>query len=317
MPRAAGSVHRVFFSLALVAATTAGVEAGLAVPEEARAGLELLYQGDFHRATALFQTLQAQQPEHPLGYLLQANALWWERWCSSLEYKPQGFVDSATGFESSLDAGYEVLVKAAERRAQALRKRNARSAEAEFYLGLTYAMQGRLAALRGESRAVARAGKKMRSALLRAHELDPQLDDALFGLGLYNYYVDTLSPLIKLLRILLFIPGGDRETGLQQLTRAAEHGQLVSTQARFWLAKNLRNHDHNYLRARAEFEWLSRRYPQNPLFVLLAAGTAAKLGDEAAAARGYRRVRELARGNSPCEQKLAALAARALELHPR
>lgn len=290
----------------------------LAIPEEARAGLELLYQGDTRRATALFRTLQAHQPDHPLGYLLEANAVWWERWCGSLEMKPWGFVDAAAGVDSPLDSTHRALVAAAQQRAEALRKPapppQLRGAEAHFYQGMAYAMEGRLAALRRENRAAASAGKKMRAALLRARQLNPQLDDALFGLGLYNYYVDTLSPLVKLLRVLLFIPGGDKRTGLVQLDRAAAGGVLVATEARFWLAKNLRNYDQDFARARVEFQRLGDRYPQNPIFPLLVAGVAAKLGDRAGAARAYTRARNLARATSPCDQRVAELATTGLKL---
>lgn len=300
--------------LLLIVVTAPAAQAELRIPQEARAGLELLYQGDLHRAVALFRTLQTQQPDHPLGYLLEANALWWERWCRSLEIKPEGWVDAASGLRLPLDTQYAALIKTAERRAETLRRRAPRAAESHFYLGMVYAMEGSLHALRRENRAVASAGKKMRAALLRAQALDPELTDALFGLGLYNYYVDTLSPLVKLLRVLLFIPGGDKRVGLGQLQRASEEAVLVATEARFWLAKNLRNHDRDFARARAEFHWLARRYPQNPVFPLLVAGVAAKQGDHAAAVRSYERVRQLARGNSPCERQVAELATRALEL---
>ena len=37
--------------------------------------------------------------------------------------------------------------------------------------------------------------------MLRALELDPQMADATAVLGVYNYYVDTLSGIVKLLRV--------------------------------------------------------------------------------------------------------------------
>lgn len=312
--------------LAAVSARGALAQPPLVVPEEARAGLELLYQGDTQRATALFRTLQAQRPDHPLGYLLEANAVWWERWCGTLELEPSGLIDVPIGPASPLDTLYQSLVAAAQQRAPprslpAPAYRTGRQAgfgvaEAHLYAGLAYAMEGRLRALRGENRAAASAGRKMRAALLRAWQLNPQLDDALFGLGLYNYYVATLSPLVQLLRVLLFIPGGDKATGIQQLERAAERGLLTSAEARFWLAKNLRNYDQDYVRARAEFERLSQRYPQNPIFALLLADVEAKLGNSAATARAYTRARDLARGDSPCARRVAELAARGLQQLP-
>ena len=315
------NARRVLFLLLLTAVTadegrgqsSARRAAPLAVPEEARAGLERLYQGDTRGAAARFRTLQERQPDHPLGYLLEANALWWERWCGSLEIKPAGFVDAALGQESTLDAPYWTLVAAAQQKADSYRKQNAEVAEAHLYLGLAYAMEGRLRALRRENFAAASAGKKMRAALQRALELDPPLDDALFGLGLYNYYVATLSPLLKLVRWLLFLPGGDKQTGLEQLERAAERGVLVGVEARFWLAKNLRNYDQDYPRARTEFERLSQRYPQNQIFALMLGGVEAKRGDSTAAMRAYSRARELAGGSSACDRRLAELATRSLE----
>lgn len=296
-----------------------GVSAGsgLVLPEEARAGLELLYRGDTQQGAVVFRRLQARQPDHPLGYLLEANAVWWERWCGSLEISPGGFIEAPEGQAAPQDEPYLALVAMARNRADAHLNRDADMAEAHFYQGLAHAMEGRVQALRGENLAAASAGKRMRASLLRARALNPGLDDALFGLGLYNYYVATLSPLVKLLRILLFIPGGDRQTGMEQLESAAANSQLVATEARFWLAKNLRNYDRNFARARAEFERLRRRYPQSPVFTLLVAGTAQQAGDFAAARRAYNRVRDLARGSSPCAQRPAELSAQGLEQLPR
>ena len=64
--------------------------------------------------------------------------------------------------------------------------------------------------------------------------------DADLGLGLYNYYVDTLSSMAKVLRFFMGIPGGDKRVGLRQLETAAEKAELTHTEARFNMAKNLR-----------------------------------------------------------------------------
>lgn len=287
-------------------------DAELVVPDEARAGLQLLYEGDFDRAIAFFRTLQNTQPEHPLGYLLEANALWWQRWCNSMTITAKGFVDALPGKESPLDAPYRALLAAARTRAQAYLAHESQSAEAYFYLGMTYALEGRLAGLRRETWATASAGKKMRAALLRARRLDPQLDDALLGLGLYNYYVVTLSPLVKLLRFLLFIPGGNKEEGVRQLEQAAARGVLVQAEARFWLGKNLRNYDRDYMSALTQFRQLVARYPQNPLFHLLIAGLEAQTGSVEAARRSFARAAQLAVRDCECYQRVRELAAKGL-----
>ena len=50
--------------------------ASLNVPPGAAAGLEKLYAGDPDAAIEEFQSIQREQPEHPLGYLLEAEARW-------------------------------------------------------------------------------------------------------------------------------------------------------------------------------------------------------------------------------------------------
>jgi hypothetical protein len=51
----------------------------------------------------------------------------------------------------------------------------------------------------------------------------PDLD---FGLGLYDYYADTLPRFFKVVAFLLRIPGGDRERGLAAIARVARGGSL-------------------------------------------------------------------------------------------
>ena len=63
-------------------------------------------------------------------------------------------------------------------------------------------------------RDAARAAVRMREDLHRVRALDPGHADALFGLGLYDYYADVLPRAAKVLRFLARIPGGDRARGL-------------------------------------------------------------------------------------------------------
>jgi len=69
---------------------------------------------------------------------------------------------------------------------------------------------------------------------------------------------------LKLLRVLLFIPGGDRSLGLQQLERAAREGELWAPQARLELIQI-----YGWLEGRVDeavglAETLARTYPDNP-----------------------------------------------------
>src|SRR3989338_4695910 len=95
-------------------------------------------------------------------------------------------------------------------------------------------------------------------------QLDPGRADAYLGLGLYNYYADIAPAFLKLLRVLLFIPGGDRTLGLEQLERAAREGELWAPQAKLELIQI-----YGWLEGRVDeavglAEALAQAYPENP-----------------------------------------------------
>ncbi len=254
----------------------------LNLPPEAIEGVKLMYTGKTDQAIALFRTLEAGHPEHPLGYLLEADMLWWKIYCASLELK-YNTLDAWIHARGPEDDAYLALADKVARLAEAAISKSD-TAEMELYAGMGYALRARLLGLRYEKMATARAGVEARKHLLRCLELDPDLADAYTGLGLYNYYVDTLSAIAKILRFFMGIPGGDKRTGLRQLETAAAQGELTRVEARFYMAKNLRNYDRDYARATQAAAPLTSEFPENPLFLLLAGDVAAKLGhnDEAA-----------------------------------
>src|SRR5919107_1429123 len=95
----------------------------------------------------------------------------------------------------------------------------------------------RSAPRRGSMSAVrtARDGKRIKDALERALELDPDMHDAWFGIGLYHYYADVAPTDAKVLRWLLFLPGGDRIKGMEEMRRARNHGVLLRSEADYQL----------------------------------------------------------------------------------
>ena len=147
-----------------------------------------------------------------------------------------------------------------------------------------------------------------REHLLRAVALDPDLVDADFGLGLYNYYADTLSGIARVLRFFMGIPGGSKAEGIRQLEIAMEQGDLTRVDARFYLAKNLRTFDQEYARSLQIFAPLADEFPRNPLFRLLQADIQAKLGRTEQAAASFRQAQQFSSGDTTCERHVRALA---------
>ncbi len=308
---ARSNLRRLVLALAAALVFSAPVQAGkLALPMEAAQGLQRIYSGDPDSAIALFRKLQADQPDHPLGYLLEADARWWKIYCQACEIK-WNTIDAWHRPRMKEDDAYLALTDRTTQLAETHLKRSD-SAEMRLYAGMSLLLRARLLGLRDDRRGTARAGVKAREHLLRAVQLDPDMADAYAGLGLYNYYVDTLSGFARVLRFFMGIPGGDKKEGFRQLERASREGELTATEARFYLAKNLRNYDRNYARAVEFFAPLAEQYPQNPLFQLLLGDFHAKLNHREKAAASYRAAAQLNVPDAACRARVQQVAAAAL-----
>ncbi len=280
------------------------------LPSEATEGLRLIYSGDPDAAIELFRKLESQQPDHPLGYLLEANARWWKLYCEACEIK-WNTIDAWHRPKLPEDAAYFELADRAIALAEA-RLKASDQAEMQLYAGMGYALKARLLGLRDERKATARAGVKAREHFLRALELDPDLADAYTGLGLYNYYADTLSAIAKLLRFFMGIPGGNKKEGIRQLQLGMRKGELTVVEAQVYLAKNLRNYDHQYERAEELLAPLVEQYPANPIFLLLLGDINAKLGRQDKAAASFGAAEKLAVRDSACASRVQQVARTAL-----
>jgi tetratricopeptide (TPR) repeat protein len=274
-------------------------------PEAARA-LDQTYSGDPDAAIATAQSIEHSQPASPVGYLLEAEARWWKMYCVSCEIK-WGMLDAWKRPKQAQDDTYFAL---ADKAISLARAQIARSdtAEQQVYVALGFALKARLYSLRDEKRAVAHAGVAARAACLRALELDPDTADATAMLGLYNYYIDTLSSIAKMLRFFMGIPGGKKEDGIRQMRTAMESGQFLAVDTRFYLAKNLRTYDQRYDQAVEVAEPLVARYPENPVFLLLLGNLDVELGRDRKAAEYFRSAQSAAVSDLACATRSRELA---------
>jgi tetratricopeptide (TPR) repeat protein len=286
---------------------------------ETSAILEKIYSFDLEGAQETARQLQKEHPDHPIGYLLESDALWWRFWCTAAEFK-YGMSDARRRSKLPADQHYFELASTASSLAtKQLQQQD--SAEMQLYAGMADAAAARLYALRGENRNTARFGVRAREHFLRAKTLDPSLADADFGLGLYNYYVDTLSALAKIMRFFMGIPGGSKQEGIRLLEHAIADGVLTPNVARFYLAMNLHRYDQQYERALNIISPLVEKYPTNPLFQLARGDLHAKLGRKQQALASYRAAARLTVHDADCQgriQKLvrAAIAALGLPQEP-
>jgi len=309
------SGHYFYALLCVVVAATASGEvraSELNIPPEAGEAIRLMYSGKTDQAVSLARKLEGDRPEHPLGYLIEADILWWKIYCkwSERKYNTIDAWSHSRPADPQDDAELALADKVTHLAESDIAKSD--TAEMELYAGLGYASRARLLGLRYEKTPVARAGVEARKHLLRCLELDPNMADANLGLGLYNYYVDTLSALAKVLRFFMGIPGGDKRVGLRQLETASTKGELTQMEARFNMAKNLRNYDRDDARAAQAAAPLIIEYPDNPIFLLLVGDLEQKLGHNDIAAERFRAAAAASTDDAECNERARKLANEAL-----
>jgi len=272
------------------------------LPPDAKRAMDMIYQGDPDAAIPIARGLEQAEPENPAGFFVEAEADWWKMYCAACEIK-WGMVDAWKRGKKPADDAYLALTDEVIHHAQAQLAKS-ETAEMHVYAGVGWGLKTRLYALRGESRNVARAGVNARAEMLRALQLDPQMADATTGVGLYNYYVDSLSPIVKMLRFFMGIPGGNKEEGIRQIRTGIEQGSILAVDARFYLAKSLRTYDRQYEQALSLAEPLTARYPRNPLFLLLAGNLNAEMGRNAKAAEYFHAALDSPPSDSACGARI-------------
>jgi tetratricopeptide (TPR) repeat protein len=289
------TVAASFLAALLASPACAG---NISLPPEAIEGMEKIYGGDPDAAISIAHALEQAQPDHTIGYLLEGEARWWKRYCAACEIKYGMFEASKRG----RDPQDEVFLALTDKVIHLAESQISRSDSAEMQVsaGIGWALKVRVYGLRGENRNAAHAGVNARAEMLRALQLDPQMADATAALGVYNYYVDTLSPVVKLLRIFMGIPGGNKEEGIKQMEVGMNQGVYLAVDARFILARSLRTYDQKYEQALAIAEPLVARYPQNPIFQILLGNLNAELGRKEKASEYLHEALRLTTPNSAC-----------------
>jgi tetratricopeptide (TPR) repeat protein len=223
--------------------------------EQARKGLDYLYNMDFAAADAVFSEIAALHPKHPVSPFLQALVPWW-----TIQLEP-----SDTSEDEAFLNSMERVLEISERRLDA----NPRDLDAMFFKAGAHAFRGRLHSDRKRWLRAARDGQQALKYLQKVVELDPQNDDLYFGLGTFHYMADVVPKKHKILRpFARLFPKGDRAKGLQELDRAMTRGRFVPTEAAWTLVQLHYIFEQNFPQTLLYAQWLRQRYPDNALFHL-------------------------------------------------
>jgi tetratricopeptide (TPR) repeat protein len=232
--------------IAVAAALWAASGARAQPSDSIEAGYRVVYDGRPEEARSQFDRLREGRASLPpwFGSLFAT--------IHALDY------DEAltTDFERSLDRFIE---EASNRHA-----RSEHDVEALFYLaqGLLLRSTYRVThdkGMWGAARDAARS-KRLTEQYLEQH---PEHGDAYAALGLYNYFVGIAPNYVKVLRVLLFLPPGNREQGLAQLQRAAKDGNFLAPFTQTALAEIYSSFEGRPRDAIPLAEAYLRRYPNS------------------------------------------------------
>ena len=229
--------------------------------------------------------------------LLDVVSIWWQ-----IQLDPNN---------RSRDAQFQMRADAVIAAITAWTEREPRRAEAWVYLGGAYGARAQWRVLRGGRVAAARDGKRIKDALEQALALDSGLQDAWFGIGLYHYYADVAPAAAKVLRFLLFLPGGDKAEGMREMLRARNGGQLLRDEADYQLHVIDLWYEKQPERALDLVRGLRDRHPQNPHFLqLIAEIEDVYLHDLAGSLRSWRGLLDAAQAGRVADVSMAAARAR-------
>ena len=189
---------------------------------------------------------------------------------------------------------------------ESLEQSQPRDAEVKLLLGLA---QGTKALVDGTRKNYLTAFQALREAQRRFQEalqLDPNLIDAHYGIGLYQYALGHLPVLLKPL-VSIVLPPGSPAHGLEELERVAEHGTYLKMTARVALLELFVGQEKRYAEALRLGRDLLQRYPGNPDLYFATAYAASELGRFPEALEVARRVaRNMAESRPQFGPELAA-----------
>jgi len=228
-------------------------------------GIDLIYNLRFDAADAHFTAIITAEPDNPLGYFFAAMVAWW-RVLIDLDDRSH---------DEAFYAKLEQCITVCDRRL----KENPLDFDAILFKSGAIGFRGRLRGDRNQFVKAARDGLRSLPLLKKSRQLEPKNKDILFGQGLYNYFAEVMPKQHAIIRpVMLFLPDGDRELGLEQLRQVARDGLYARTEAAYFLAQIYRIFENDKNSALPYLQELYTRYPGNALFHRYTARTLTEVG---------------------------------------
>ncbi|MFN7975097.1 MAG: hypothetical protein U0166_22545 [Acidobacteriota bacterium] len=268
---------------ALVAATAPGVvtaDPATQLPGQIQRGLALIHEGKLPEGEEALRAYAATHPRSRPALVYAGVACWWQH-ISELGSE-RAAADAIDYFNRALATG-EVT--------------DGSDVEALFEAGLSHMLLSHLYGAQGSVLKAAFEAKKGKALLETAREKDPGNKDVGFALGAYDYYADRLPKVMKGVRAILRLPGGNASRGIQELETTSREGKVFACEAALVLADiYASNWEHKYVQGIDLVSALVVRYPDNPFFLAGRADLWSEVGEHGKALEDIARARSLVAG---------------------
>jgi hypothetical protein len=239
-------------------------------------GFEALYNLDYEGARRRFREMTTAFPEHPAGYQFLAASLWLKtlnesRRLQASLYNNEGFYKEKDDKpDPKLSGEFRELTRKTEQLCEARLKANPKDADALYYLGASEGLKAAWGSMVERSFMSALSnGKDSVGHHRDLLKLDPAYTDAKVTVGMYDYVVGTLPPLVKLGATFIGLRGS-KKRGLATLEEVAREGRWARDDAKSLLIALLKR-ERRFRDAYTYANELSTKYPRNYLFKMEAA----------------------------------------------
>lgn len=219
----------------------------------AKRGINAVYNLEFERAETEFSALSRRYPSHPAGRFFLAMIDWWK---ILMTIDDESYDDA---FIRKMDDVIDLC--------DSLLAVNDKDVSALFFKGGALGFQGRLRANRNSWIKAANDGRRALPIVQKAYQLAPDNTDILLGIGIYNYYASTIPekyPIVK--PVMVFFPTGDKQKGIEQLTKASEQAKFAALEAKYFLLQLNYNYERQYQKAYDLSTSLLKQFPNNVVF---------------------------------------------------
>jgi len=234
------------FLLVLASSAFAGVVEKARLEDTKTEVLSLLHDGRFDEADRLAAAIE-RDGENTTEAFFRAFVAYWQ-----LLYDPRNET-LRKEFDRRLTRTIDLAKKT---------KGNPGEKDAELWRGSAHLLRAQLRATQKKVFSAAFEAKRANKWLKQAVADGSRPVESDFGLGTYEYFADRVPTMVKGLRALLTIPGGDREQGLERLRRASRESRFFAFEARIVLATIYADDDEGlYDEATTEIENTVERYP--------------------------------------------------------